>query len=514
MTPADGEIFACDGRVDEEKLTELLKVQAELSNLDYKERYDFTRGTKSRSDFVKDSAAMMTMPNGGYLIVGVDGHGIPQPNNGVTQQAFDETRLRDVLRDFLGADIVLHTAVHTVDGTAVAVIYLGPKPGGLFPIMDKDGTYNDANGLTAVNFREGEVFTRDGTSTRRWHNSDLPRILTNHDNRIRASEQERLAPVIAQIQRAQAGSALAAGAAGSVTWHLPADEFDAAVLELIRSGDQVGFKKATRDLATASERILAGVESGDIEQLLDRAASLLGSAISYGTQDLLRLSIGALHRTYLAAGRLSNDQNRAIVWRDIAARILAATALAVREKNWEAIDDLVRQPADRKQSWIRDALGKASLAGVLVNDDGKEFGGGLLSFARFQAARLPALRPDVGVADELRPGVEAPGVDRLLDSICQADLLACIDLVLHGSRDWYPSFGDLYARRSQPIAEVLATDPALRAALTPDHQDSREDVAIAITFVVNTIDGATHFRNDHESWEPLLRKLDLWQTSA
>jgi len=74
-----GGLFACDGRVDEEKLRELLNVQVEQTNLDYKLRIDFSRGTKSRVEFVKDCAAMMTLPDGGYLVVGVDGQGVPQP---------------------------------------------------------------------------------------------------------------------------------------------------------------------------------------------------------------------------------------------------------------------------------------------------------------------------------------------------------------------------------------------------------------------------------------------------
>jgi hypothetical protein len=512
-SPADagsGGLFACDGRVDEEKLRELLKVQVELPNLDYKQQYDFNRGTKSRLDFVKDCAAMMSLPDGGYLVVGVDEYGKSQPAAGISRQSYDETRLRDILRDFLGTQIDLRCQAHVIDGELVAVVYLGPKPDGLFPVMDKEGTYNGSTGQQ-IHFREGDVFTRDGTMTRRWHNSDLPQMLSRYADHVRQQEQARLAPVIEQIRVEMAGGNLASAPLGAVSWNLPEAQFDVAVLELIRAGDMIGFKKLSFDIAADGMRLLA--ESGEddqLEQLLDRIASILGTAILFDQPDYLQAPLDALHRIYMPRPQLPNSAAKAALRRDIAARVLAVLGLVVRRSRWWALDLLVRRPIDTYyKSWLRHALTMASRAGVLVNDNGQEFGGALISFARWHAERIPALHIDVGVGGAaFLPGAEPEREDALLDSICQADFLACVDLQLHDA-DYYPSFAEYYAHRTWPIIDVLAEDTRLQAALSAEGLGS---IARAVTAVTKRLEFGNQFRFDfdHHNWQRHLEPHHLW----
>src|SRR5450755_4317225 len=63
-----------DGIVSDEKLSELLALQAEYPDLDYKRTVDLTV-TEGTVELAKDIGAMQV--RGGYIVIGVDGHGAP-----------------------------------------------------------------------------------------------------------------------------------------------------------------------------------------------------------------------------------------------------------------------------------------------------------------------------------------------------------------------------------------------------------------------------------------------------
>ncbi len=86
------EPFAVDGRVDLEQMHALLDAQAEYATLDYKQTCNLS-DKKARAEFVKDAAAMMSNPNGGYLVVGVDGRG-SAVNTTLDGSAFDSAKLK------------------------------------------------------------------------------------------------------------------------------------------------------------------------------------------------------------------------------------------------------------------------------------------------------------------------------------------------------------------------------------------------------------------------------------
>jgi hypothetical protein len=62
-----------DGRVSDEKLSELLALQAEYPELDYKRTIDLTAGA-GLVEFSKDAGAMLV--RGGYIVGGVDNRGV------------------------------------------------------------------------------------------------------------------------------------------------------------------------------------------------------------------------------------------------------------------------------------------------------------------------------------------------------------------------------------------------------------------------------------------------------
>ncbi|XAS69917.1 hypothetical protein V3C33_21020 (plasmid) [Micrococcaceae bacterium Sec5.7] len=91
------ELFACDGRVDDEKMYELLGVGTETDTLDYKSTLDLSRGAeKQKIEFAKDCMAMMNLPTGGYLVIGVDGTGAPALDVAPIDRSHFDTRTRRV----------------------------------------------------------------------------------------------------------------------------------------------------------------------------------------------------------------------------------------------------------------------------------------------------------------------------------------------------------------------------------------------------------------------------------
>ena len=65
-----------DGRIDEEKLRELLEWGAECTELDFKETIDLSVKI-NELEFVKDAVSMLNHYPGGYLVVGVTDDGKP-----------------------------------------------------------------------------------------------------------------------------------------------------------------------------------------------------------------------------------------------------------------------------------------------------------------------------------------------------------------------------------------------------------------------------------------------------
>ncbi|MFP3637008.1 helix-turn-helix domain-containing protein, partial [Bacillus sp. SIMBA_033] len=85
--------FTYDGKVGEEKLGELLALGAEKPDLDFKAELDLGNPAK-KLDFIKDCAAMMNLPRGGYLVIGANDDGTPAQNaTAPTKEMFDSGAL-------------------------------------------------------------------------------------------------------------------------------------------------------------------------------------------------------------------------------------------------------------------------------------------------------------------------------------------------------------------------------------------------------------------------------------
>ncbi|MEV4830560.1 ATP-binding protein [Micromonospora sp. NPDC049257] len=495
-----------DGAVDEERLRLLLGLQTELPALDYKQRYDLATAGKSKFDFVKDCAAMLSRPHGGYLVVGVDDRGQPVAP-GLHAADFDSSRLRDILAKHLEGSIDVRSAVHDINDVPVALIYLARRADGLFPIIKSDFTYTEPGGAQKTALRAGDVFVRDGTSTRRWRSADLPTLLAPYVETARREERARIDDIVAAVRQQYRGLEAAVGPAAALTWQLGQDDFDTAIIELSRRRDQVPIRLLGFDIARDGCALLddPGTDaSGRLQDLLDRAVSALAYGIVLDDEDLVERLTRALYKIYIHGLVLDQPRNDvdATVQFTIVARVLAAIALAVRIGAWWAVRPLTLQPvgtepdAYERTSWLRHAMVWNSRWNTApTSADGHPIPGVLIAQAREIITRVPALRRDVAApVGAFAVGETPQRDDSLLDSLCQADLLWCLVAFLHGgkdgTRDFYTSFAALYEHRVQPMVHRLLTDDLVVTAVFPDSTPENLREAIAVVLRMASSEGA------------------------
>jgi hypothetical protein len=485
------------GRVDSERLDELIALATETTSLDFKRSCDLS-DPASKYEFVKDAAGMMSRPSGGYLVIGVDDHGRPIGHSHPPAN-FDESRLRGLLTRHLEGEVSVLSASHDVGGVTVTVVFVDRRPDRLFPIVKTDFPYTDAAGRIHTPLRAGDVFVRHGTSTRRWRSGDLPALIKPHVDAARREERDRLGEMVAEVRSQFPGQAVADGPIAGITWRLGPADFDTAVVELARRSDRAALRLLTLNMARDGEELIAGEDDesqGLLLDVLDRASTTLGYGVTLGDDQLLKQSLTVLTKIYghclLPDQETPADPRRIEVTMAIAARVLATIGAAVRLEEWWTIPVLALQPVGMHYvSWLRHALTNGYRANAYP-----AIGGAFIAIARQAVVRIPALRLDV--ADQEPPPLGEPPapIDPVLDSICQADFLWCVLAALHGRGgpvdDYYPSFATLYERRTQPILRILSTSSDVRNELFPDTKP--EDLIAAADQVLDSaVQAGRHF---------------------
>jgi len=173
-----------DGVVSDEKLSELLALQTEYPELDFKRTIDLST-TRDVVELAKDIGAMQV--RGGYIVIGVDQVGAPTSElDGADTRIFDEARLTPKMLQYLPAPLVLRTRVAERAEHTVVLIHIGLHPGAIFTSI---GQYRDGNRRDVVVFREGEVFWRDGTRSVRMSQAGLEAVIKRRitDAKMRGS---------------------------------------------------------------------------------------------------------------------------------------------------------------------------------------------------------------------------------------------------------------------------------------------------------------------------------------
>jgi len=485
-------LIVLDGRVTDEKLAELLDLQTEHPMLDFKEVIDLE--TAGLVELAKDVGAFQVA--GGYIIGGVDGHGVPTgAMDGCDRRLFDSANLVPKLARFLPEPLTVHSRVAEWKEHAVVILYVGPHPDG-YAVFKTVGQYpkpGSKKGEMEVVFREGEVFWRDGTRSVRISQQGLRDVIARRIESAKAEwikEQQELRRREREAMEAgYAARELAKAPLGTMNLGASADELRGTVLELIRADDRVGLLYLLND---ARPRATLAIDRDEIEtelgELLDKLAAIAAVALEYEQDDLFSRAIGLFAQIYsLPLGphddralsystQISSQEKAPRVFLEVLERIYGLGGLAVRLGSWEAVRKLTLQKPERIddywKNWLRHGLTMASRAQRFTQqrDDGRTVEVSLLTLAAQIVERVTSLHPDTD--DQ----------DGILTSIAQFDFLANLAAIDGaGSTDsgvFYTNWARFRQERIQPVADRVITDPAVRQAVFRDHGD--DDLAAAL----------------------------------
>jgi hypothetical protein len=485
--------FTFDGQVGEEKLAELLALGAEHSSLDFKRELDLNEPMK-KLDFIKDCAAMMNQPQGGYLVIGANDDGTPAPGSlAPTKEMFDSAALTEIVRGYVDAPIDIRAQVHTLHlagaPARMAIIYIAPPADGIPAVMAKDGIAKAPGGKDLTRFNRGVVYTREGTSNavvthRTWAN-----VLANFRNQQRAESREDVDALIHRTLQM-------VGSSGAPPMIVPDLAMDAATF-----ADAVGMtltdgnvRALRKFLITAKNAYLQGEGEEQRTIALNRIAAVAAEAVVVGDIAAVKLTMDVLANLYesylLTPGRTAGKQGAAAEWLDIILRVMAVGAAAVRNGLYGALPTIVLRPIGDNvysyRSWIRHGLTEASRANLLVRSDETEKGGNLIAMSAALLRHSPDLRPDM-LSD-----VDGESDDLILDSLCQFDFLwCCLSLATNedasSSAAYYPSCAAYHQPRITPALHTLETKPEARKEIFGDISDQK--IADSILEVIEMAKG-------------------------
>ena len=498
-----------DGIVSEEKVAELLALQAEYPELDYKATIDVST-TAGIVEMAKDVGAMRV--RGGYILGGVNNQGqLTGRLDGTDTRPFDEANLVPKLARYLSRPLELRTNVVVRGGHTVVAICVLPSPLGC-TFFVAVGQY-EKSGKPVVVFREGDVFWRDGTRSVRLGQEGLEEVIRRRistEKEVWITEQQEIRErERTELQEAYRTRQLGEGPLGAVDLDLDTASLNLAALDFVRRDDTVALRHLLND---SLARARAFVERGDIEEglarLLDKLTCLAATFLEYEQRRWFEEVISILVEIYtmpLRAGdvrrfglspRIATEERAPRVWLIVIERVYALGALAVRRRDWPAVRTLTLQLPEAiaaegyDTNWLRHALTMTSRAGQFERHGEGDVS--LLSLSRTVIADLECLRPDVASPDD----------DRLLTSLARFDVLSNI-VAIGAARDtagrvFYPNFAKFRQDRIQGVVDQLLSDAEMRAELFP-----LDDASLAVA--LNEIGARAHEEgrlfDGFESWQ-------------
>jgi hypothetical protein len=464
-----------DGIVSDEKLAELLALQTEYPELDFKSSLDLT-ATADVVELAKDVGAMQV--RGGYIVAGVDGQGKPTGAlDGTDARRLDEANLVPKLLAYLPEPLELRTRVLQREGRTVAVIFVGRHPSGCV-FFRAVGQY-ERNGRRVVAFRAGDVFWRNGTRSVRLSQQGFDEIVQRRVAQEKsawlAEQHEIRRRELRHVEESHAARQRAEAPLGTVSFDLPASEVALSALEMVRARDVIGLRHLLNEgLSRARSAVAREEVDTELQDVVGKLSCLGATFLAYKQTDWFNEIVRTLSAIYSMpirdgdaersgySTRIAPTETAPRVWLLVIENVYALGALAVRMGAWSAVRTLTLQKPERLSdydaNWLRHALTMASRAQHLVEQQGERTVElSLLSLARNAAMSSDCLRPDR--VDE----------DDALTSLAQFDLLSNIAAIDGATsterRVFYPNFARLYQTRVQPIVERLLVDPAMRDAL-------------------------------------------------
>lgn len=496
-----------DGRTDEEKLQELLRL-GEQTQLDFKVELDL-RDRRHELDFVKDAVAMANRPPGGYILVGITDEGqLPvTPWRIKNPQMFDGATLRDKIGKYIEADIEVVSQIHRINGSDVVVIAIFSTRSGLPVPMLRVGQYTTPNGKgrmkTKTVFRPGEIFIRDGAGNVPVRYRDWPSVLAKFENQVKEAATSDANSLMSKLAEALGGG-------GKVNVPLEPfmtdDTVSTAVRANIRQGNRAELKIFLQN--TREEIVVAD----DKIKPLVRLVGVGCEAMLADDYDLAIKTIGTIYDAFTSIAKSPSA---------VAATIVAAYlfgAAAVRLGCWELIPELVLRPFQRTpahprySSWIRYGQIEASAHNqypfsshpVETGTEDAEDNGTMISEGLSWARTYPLVRPDV-LHDFGLNNNKTRKTDTLLNSLCQFDFLYAwlvnASAREHGGGGAYAASSAFKHWRTLPIIERTITNGEMRAKLFPAARE--KEIAQALRSTYSHAEKVSNREKYFTGWEPL-----------
>ena len=462
-----------DGRTDMEKLIELLG-EPEQEHLDFKEDVDLSK-SEDKVKFVKDVAAMSNCPPGGYLLIGVSDSGEPvKPIGTLDCEQFDGARLNDLIRSHTEGQIQIIPQSHEINEKKVVLIYTHHEGSGLPVPMNKLGQYKNDKGKDVACFRPGEVWLREGAQNvlLRWSHWDM--LLRGRDQRIREEARADINSLIAELSKALRGGP------GNISIPLTADMADEAFVESMITNLEIGSNlRIGQFLASA---IATDGNTDAFCQSLDKLTIVAVQALALGVPDITKRAVDTLITIYRQL-----DHDAAAQKLEVIVRAYVIGAAAVRYRAWGVVRDLVLHPSSAHpsldyvySSWIREGQVKASRSKLFPSDSR---GSLMIPSARLLAIEHAAMRPYLpSVETSTDDSYDSP--DRLLDSLCQFDILYCLVVAAEGRHygEAYPASSAFRQERANPALSLVVSNSEVRRELLPESDDARVAQAIHEVF--------------------------------
>ncbi|MEC5193097.1 MULTISPECIES: AlbA family DNA-binding domain-containing protein [unclassified Arthrobacter] len=480
--------FAYDGQVGEEKLGELLAVGAEHSYLDFKTELDLKDPTK-KLDFIKDCAAMMNLPRGGYLVIGAHDDGTPAKGfEAPTKEMFDSAALTEMVKGYVDAPIDIRAQVHTLRLKGVyasmAVIYVAPPADGMPAVTSKAGTAQSQGGGRIHRFDRGVIFTREGSSNvpvshRTWGN-----VLANFRQQQRAESRQDVDALIRRTLQMMGSGA----APPRVLPLLNMDSitFSEAVVSNLRDGSTNVLR---RFLITGKNAYLNSASDVGRKTALNKITAVAVEALLLSDIAAVEYAMDALFVLYeshlVDPTRTGGKPGAQPMWLDIILHTMVIGAAAVRGGMYEAIPTIaLRRVGDEKysyRSWIRHGLTEAARAGLFVRAGESSKGGNLIALSSELMVENPTFWPDIQGFSASDPTAA------FVDSLCQFDFLwCCLSVANVGegplSASFYPSCSAYHQSRILPLFRRLEAEPKIRNAVFGDIPEPQ--IANAIITVI------------------------------
>jgi hypothetical protein len=371
--------------------------------LDYKRKLNLDEAGK-KLDFIKDCAAMMNLPRGGYSVIGAEDDGSPARNVAVppSKEMFDSAWLTQTVKSHVDDAVDIRAQVHGInlDGTptSMALIYIAPPFDGIPAVMSKNGVVSGDKGNRPVlppedGFHPGGNHQRAGTS---------PQLVPG------ASEPARIATVRGAPRRGLLDSPCCSNDGPRVEIRCRYTGHRDGFFRFCRGCTGHSGRRAGAGHQTGpgpSERCVpaTGTDRGARTHALNRITAIACEHVLTGGNSVVSAVVETLLELYrdelVAPNSTSGKANADVPLAGHHSARPGSRRDDIRERKLDSVPGLVLRPIGDSDysypSWIRHTLTLASRLGLLSNSDGTARGGALIASVLDLLAITPELCQDL-----------------------------------------------------------------------------------------------------------------------